>query len=83
MNGERRKNPPTPCEKCKHPINRQSAICQECARSGKYKAYETIRNAVYAKKKRETEIVNLQIKQHEKDIKDYYKERKERDKYGK
>lgn len=76
MHCERRKSPPMPCERCGHPIDRNSDVCKKCAKSGKYKLYEALRNAIYAKNKRDKEITELNYAERTKAHKEYLKDKK-------
>lgn len=76
MHGERRKSPPTPCEHCGHPIDRNSDVCKKCAKSGKYKLYEALRNAIYSKNKRDKEIAEIAYAERTKAYKEYIKDKK-------
>ena len=75
MYGERRKSPPTPCEHCSHPIDRNSDVCRKCAKSGKYKLYEALRNAIYSKNKRDKEIAEIAYAERTKAHKEYLKDK--------
>lgn len=76
MHGERRKSPPTPCEHCGHQIDRNSDVCKKCAKSGKYKLYEALRNAIYSKNKWDKEIAEIAYAERTKDYKEYIKDKK-------